>query len=173
MKFKQVNSTFIFSSIVFTAFFFFPQNAFAVCPVCTVAIGAGVGLSRYFGIDDVITGLWIGAFIVASALWLFNFLKAKSINFPYLKMLLLFLTFLVSVVPLYFGNFLNHPFNQIFGVDKIIFGISVGVVLFFISQKIDGSLRAKNNFKVYFPYQKVVIPLTILFVVSVFLYFFL
>ncbi len=29
----------------------------AVCPVCTVAIASGVGLCRYLGIDDLISGL--------------------------------------------------------------------------------------------------------------------
>ena len=40
---------------------FFAIPAKAICPVCTVAVGAGIGLSRWLGIDDSITGLWIGA----------------------------------------------------------------------------------------------------------------
>lgn len=36
-------------------------KAQAVCPVCTVAVGTGVGLSRWLGVDDTITGLWLGA----------------------------------------------------------------------------------------------------------------
>ena len=35
--------------------------AHAVCPVCTVAVGAGLGLAEWLGIDDSISGLWIGA----------------------------------------------------------------------------------------------------------------
>ena len=27
-------------------------KALAICPVCTVAVGAGIGLSRWLGIDD-------------------------------------------------------------------------------------------------------------------------
>jgi len=34
-----------------------PNFVFAQCPVCTVAIGVGVGLCRYLGIDDLITGI--------------------------------------------------------------------------------------------------------------------
>jgi hypothetical protein len=34
-----------------------PNFVLAQCPVCTVAIGVGVGLCRYLGIDDLITGL--------------------------------------------------------------------------------------------------------------------
>lgn len=42
-----------------------PNFVLAQCPVCTVAIGVGVGLCRYLGIDDLITGLWIGALLLA------------------------------------------------------------------------------------------------------------
>ncbi|HRZ29924.1 MAG TPA: hypothetical protein P5052_04275 [Candidatus Paceibacterota bacterium] len=34
-----------------------PFTSQAVCPVCTVAIASGVGLCRYLGIDDLISGL--------------------------------------------------------------------------------------------------------------------
>jgi hypothetical protein len=34
-----------------------PFMAKAVCPVCTIAIASGVGLCRYLGIDDLVSGL--------------------------------------------------------------------------------------------------------------------
>lgn len=34
-----------------------PQLTKATCPVCTVAIASGLGLCRYIGIDDVVSGL--------------------------------------------------------------------------------------------------------------------
>jgi hypothetical protein len=34
-----------------------------VCPVCTIAVAGGVGLCRYLGIDDLISGAWIGALL--------------------------------------------------------------------------------------------------------------
>jgi hypothetical protein len=34
-----------------------------VCPVCTIAVAGGVGLCRYLGIDDLISGSWIGALL--------------------------------------------------------------------------------------------------------------
>ena len=40
-------------------------DVLAICPLCTFAVGAGIGLTQYLGIDDVITGLWIGGFIVS------------------------------------------------------------------------------------------------------------
>jgi len=34
-----------------------PFVSYATCPVCTVAIASGLGLCRYIGIDDVVSGL--------------------------------------------------------------------------------------------------------------------
>ncbi|MBU2577676.1 hypothetical protein KKA69_02480 [Patescibacteria group bacterium] len=42
----------------------------AVYPVCTITVGAGLGISRWLGIDDSIPGLWIGGLILSSGLWL-------------------------------------------------------------------------------------------------------
>jgi len=42
---------------IFAISFLFAEKALAVCPICTVAVGAGVGLSRWLGIDDTIN--WI------------------------------------------------------------------------------------------------------------------
>ena len=49
-----------------------PGSAQAVCPLCVVAIGAGLGLSEYLGIDDTISGSWIGAMLIATAWWNIN-----------------------------------------------------------------------------------------------------
>ena len=72
------NNLKIFLFALLTILIFDLQKTFAVCPICTVAIGAGVGFTRYIGIDDTITGLWIGGFIVSSGLWLASFLKNKN-----------------------------------------------------------------------------------------------
>lgn len=45
----------IFPTIL--SFSFMPLIAKAVCPVCIVAVASGVGLCRFLGIDDAITGL--------------------------------------------------------------------------------------------------------------------
>ena len=47
----------------------------AHCPLCTTATIIGVGVTRSFGLDDSIVGVFVGAMIVSSALWLNNALK--------------------------------------------------------------------------------------------------
>jgi len=73
------------------------KSAFAVCPVCTVAVGAGLGLAEYFGIDDSISGLWIGALIVSMSIWTINWLNKKEIRFKGRK-ILIFLAFQVELI---------------------------------------------------------------------------
>ncbi|PIU03715.1 hypothetical protein COT44_01735 [Candidatus Shapirobacteria bacterium CG08_land_8_20_14_0_20_39_18] len=71
--------------IIFSLYLLSLTNAFAFCPVCTVAVGAGVGLSRWLGINDTITGLWIGGLTVSISAWTLNWLATKNKTFPYQK----------------------------------------------------------------------------------------
>jgi hypothetical protein len=53
-----MNSKKIFKILSSASFLtFLPFMAKAVCPVCTIAIASGVGLCRYLGIDDLVSGL--------------------------------------------------------------------------------------------------------------------
>jgi predicted Fe-Mo cluster-binding NifX family protein len=142
----------------------------AVCPVCTVAVGCGVGLSRYLGVDDLISGLWIGAFLFSSGLWLIDYLSKKGIKFAFRNFLILFFVYLLGFLSL--KDFIGHYSNKIFGLDKLIFGIILGTVVLIIAIFIDKVLRRRNQEKVYFPYQKVIIPLILLIISTLILYFF-
>src|SRR3989338_2455804 len=52
----------------------------AHCPLCTAATIVGVGVTRSLGWDDSIVGIFVGAMIVSSALWLNNILKKRNIG---------------------------------------------------------------------------------------------
>jgi len=64
------------------ALFAFPTPARAVCPICTVAVGAGLGISRWIGIDDSVTGVWVGGLILSSGLWMADWVKKKGWKIP-------------------------------------------------------------------------------------------
>ena len=68
-----------------------------VCPVCTVAVGAGVGILRGLGVDDVITGLWFGALIVSSIMWFINWLNKKNIHFLFRKILVIIIFYAIFI----------------------------------------------------------------------------
>src|SRR3989304_8183686 len=55
----------------------FPPAAEAVCPVCTIAVGAGLGISRALGIDDAVTSVWIGGLILSMSFWFIDWIGKK------------------------------------------------------------------------------------------------
>ncbi len=57
---KHIKFTKTLALSLATFLFLGANSAQAICPICTIAVGAGVGFSRYLGIDDTIAGLWIG-----------------------------------------------------------------------------------------------------------------
>ncbi len=146
------------------------NNAIAVCPVCTLAVGVGLGLSRWLKIDDLISGIWIGALIVSLTFWTDDFLKKKKINFKFSHLIILVIYLLLVILPLYFSGIIGHPLNTILGIDKLIFGTFLGIILFYLANYLNNYLKSKNNNKVYFAYQKVIIPVGILLISSLIIF---
>lgn len=160
------------TSILFLSAFLFAERALAVCPVCTVAVSACIGLSRWLGIDDMISGLWIGGLTVSLIAWTINWFDKKNIHFKGRKASIFAIYYLIIFVPLYFTEIIGHPLNKIWGIDKLVFGAIIGSILFFSGAKYYEYLKKKNGGKSYFPFQKVVMPIIPLLILSVILYFF-
>jgi hypothetical protein len=158
--------------IVSLMMFVFSQAASAVCPVCTVAVGAGVVGLREFGVSDVITGIWFGALIVSSILWMINWLERKKIRFIFRKIGISILFYILFVVPLYFWKvkgiqIVGAAGNTVLGIDKIVFGIIIGAILFILATMAHEFLKNKNEGRTLFPFQKVAVPVVILIVGSI------
>ena len=148
-----------------------PFSAKAVCPVCTVAVAAGVGLSRYLGIDDIISGLWIGGLIISLIIWTINWLNKKNIHFMGRKIIVIIGYYVLIIVPLYWGGIMGHELNKFWEIDKLLLGIIMGSIGFSFGAWVYYFLKAKNNGHAYFPFQKVVMPISPLIVLSVIFYF--
>jgi hypothetical protein len=142
----------------------------AVCPVCTVAVGIGVGVLREWGVDDLITGIWFGALIISSAAWFINWLNKKHIKFNMKEMIIVISFYLIFIVPLYFMKIMGLPGNTILGIDKIGFGVIIGSILFVLAVQSDGYMRKINEGKIFMPYQKVAIPMAYLAIISIITY---
>ncbi len=134
----------------------------AVCPLCTIAVGAGLGVSRWIGIDDAVTGIWIGGLIFSSGLWLADWIGKKKWNVPYPKTISILGFFLFVIPSLYWTHLIGLPKNTLWGIDKIMLGTSVGSIMFLIGVWLDQWLRTTNKGKVYIYYQKVIIPVLLL-----------
>jgi hypothetical protein len=156
--------------LAFLGIFFFSGKALAVCPICTIAVGAGVGLSRYLGIDDTITGLWIGGLIVSLTMWTINWLRKKEINFKGRNLLTVLGYYLLMIAPLYFSKIIGHPYNTIWGLDKLLFGIIAGSIFFFLGAWSYDLIKKKRG-RAHFPFQKIVMPILPLIIFSIIFYF--
>ncbi len=153
------------------SFWFFPKRVLAVCPVCTVAVGAGVGLCRFLGIDDTISGVWIGGLIWSSGWWLADFLRKKEIKIKGLEFWATVFFFLVVLGSLYWSKMIGITGNTLWGVDKIILGVLGGSLAFGLGVKMDGWLRKMNNGEVFIYFQKVILPVFWLAVLSLIFYY--
>jgi len=162
-----------FLPILFLAAFFGVQPAAAVCPICTIAVGAGVGLSRWLGIDDAIAGLWIGGLTVSLIAWTINWLEKKNYRFPGRNWLTAVAYYLMVIVPLYFTGLIDHPWNTICacGADKLLLGIVAGSLGFWTGAEWYYFLKNRNGGRANFLFQKVVMPVAPLAILSLIFYF--
>lgn len=167
MKHKALN-IFIFLTIFS---FLWTSAAQAICPVCTIAVGAGVGFSRYLGIDDTISGLWIGGLTVSVIIWTINWLDKKNIHFKGRKIIIIMGYYALIIVPLYFMKNVWHPLNTLWGINKLLLGIILGGIFFLGGVKYYDYLKKKNEGRAHFPFQKVAMPVGTLLVLSLIFYF--
>jgi hypothetical protein len=122
----------LFISLGLISAIFLSPAAQAMCPICTIAAAGGVELSRYLGIDDTITGLWIGGLTVSLILWTENYLDRKNIRFKGRIFADILFYLLLIIVPLYYMKVIGQSVNalQFLGMDKLAFGIIAGAVSF-------------------------------------------
>jgi len=160
-------------SFLLTAFLL-PAKVQAVCPVCTVAVGAGLGFSRLLGIDDSVSGLWIGALIISSGLWTASWFGkrkfGRGLSPKWAQVIFITLFYLLILLPLNWMGIFSLPNNTLVGLDKIIFGVIAGSLVFFLGVLADKILRQLNQGKVYIYYQKVILPVLFLSLTSFVLY---
>ena len=141
-------------------------SAIAVCPICTVAVGAGVGVLRTWGVDDLITSLWFGALVVSSIAWTLNVLHKRGwlTNARAAWVAIGFLAIFIGPLP--FMGVMGVLGNAVYGIDKFLIGTILGMIVFLLAVRADKYLRSINEEKVLVPYQKVIIPVVFLTIIS-------
>ena len=164
------NKKIILLGIILLGLFFAYTIYAQPCPVCVVAIGAGLGFSRWFGIDDVISSIWIGAFMVSLISWTLIFMRKKNWNFHDDGIIITLSCIALTYIPLYYAGIVGHSENQIWGIDKIIFGSFTGGFMVYVGHWLHAYLKKINNNKSFFNYQRVVVPVTVLLLTSIILW---
>jgi hypothetical protein len=147
-------------------------KAWAVCPICVVTVAGGIELSRLLKIDDLITGLWIGGLIVSLIYWTIDVLNKKNINFKAKNLIVILGWYLMTYLGLYFSNIKSPTISGFWGfLDRLGLGTIIGSIAFWFGVEFHNYLKEKNNGKVYFPFQKVVVPVGVILILSLIFYF--
>jgi len=145
----------------------------AVCPVCTIAIGAGLEGMRMLGVKDIITGIWAGGLTVSLIGWTANYMRKHNVKniIWYVLNVLVYVALLMGV---YFVP-VDNPIvkwwdNCMWGMDQFLLGIIVGAATFILMEVWYVHIKKNNGGHAKFPFQKVVMPFAgLLFMTVVFL----
>lgn len=153
-----------------------PAFAHAICPVCTIAVGVGVGISRKYGVDDTISGLWVGGLLVSVTFWTINYFNRKKINFWGRNFFTAVFYYAITLVPMYQKNIISQKlfgdhFQTLWGIDRLLLGIIFGSFFFLLGALSYQYLKRRNNNHAYFPFQKIVMPVSPLIILSFVFYF--
>lgn len=133
----------------------FITPVYAQCPICIVTVGGGMLLAKKLGVDDLLVSIWISALNTAIAFWLAPKLKLKWLkNGPFLSVLFLIFT----LTYFQFTGQTGHLSNRILGIDKILFGQTLGLLVMFFGNWLYAFTKKKNGGKTIFPYARVVFP---------------
>ena len=129
-----------------------------MCQICTLAVGAGLGLSRWLGVDDLVSGVWVGGFILSSSLWFYSWLSKKypKLHTTFYMLLTTTSIYTLSLVSLAWTGIL---------INKLVVGIVIGSLAFLFGIGTDKKIR-KIKGKQLFNFQKVIIPISFLVVAS-------
>jgi hypothetical protein len=148
-------------------------SAYAVCPICTIAVGAGLGLSRWLGIDDAITGIWIGGLVVSMIAWTESLLDAHNVRVKGRAYLTTLAYLAFTILPLYWTGIIGDPQNAAgpYGLDKLLWGIVAGAAAFWCGASWYFYLKERNGGHAHFPFQKVVMPIAPLLVLTLVFHF--
>lgn len=139
----------------------FATAAEAVCPVCTIAIGAGLEGMRILGVKDVLTGIWAGGLTVSLIGWTANYMKKHNVkgSFWYILNVLVYTALLGAVYFVPRGNpVVKWWENCMWGMDQFLLGSLVGAVVFILMELWYAHIKRKNGGHALFPFQKVVMP---------------
>lgn len=160
----------IFLIVLFSLFIlnfsFFAQPASAHCPLCVAGAAIGITLTRWIGVDDSITGVWVAALMGAMSFWFYSWLIGKKIKqvekYKVVLKPLIYILVFASTLWSFYKFQLIIRMTQIFGFDKLTFGMLTGGILFYLIDMI--------KLKHYFNYQKIVISLGSMTILSLLIY---
>lgn len=138
------------------------------CAVCTIAVGASLEIARHFGVDDSVIGVWAGAFLTLIGFWTIKWFDHKGWNFKGRDALLIFVS--VAMIGFMYVSELKYDPQAIliFYLDPFLFSTILGALVLIFSSEFYQWMKARNGGHAHFPFEKVVVPVLALTLVSVY-----
>lgn len=138
-----------------------------MCPICVIATGAGVGIAHRLGIDDSIVGLWCGGLLAGFLLWLLAWARRYSWYTYERELWFILVYYAINLVPVWF--FIARHACPI-SICKFLAGFILGSFVFYALACAINCSKKRRHGRVFFPFQKVLIPVIVLTFLSVVLY---
>ena len=145
--------------------------AHAVCPVCTVAVGAGLEGARLLGVDDVITGIWAGGLTLSLFFWTAGWLRKRGVNSLLWQIVVPFVVCYGLLAMVYLMPSVEYGVHTLWGIDRFLLGTIVGTFAFYFGARWYMKIKRANGGHAKFAFQKVVVPLSFLMVATVVFWF--
>ncbi len=137
------------------------------CAVCTVAVGASLEVARRYGVDDAVVGVWAGALLALLGYWLILWFDKKGWNFAGRNLLLMALS-IGSIGFMYLDMPYSPQTIACFYMDPLLFSTLLGALVFIYVSKFYQWLKQKNGGHAHFPFEKVVLPVLALALLSIY-----
>jgi len=80
------------------------------------------------------------------------------------------LFYAVTILSLYWMKFIGYECTKIWGIDKLLVGMAAGSIALYVGVVLSDMLKKRRGEKVYFKFQKVVIPILFLLIPSIIFY---
>lgn len=142
------------------------------CAVCTVAVGASLEIARQLGVDDSVVGVWAGAFLALLGFWLIKWFDKKNINFWGRD----FISVWGSVAMIGFMYVSKMPYSPnailFLYMDPFLFSVIAGALVLIYASKFYQWMKVRNGGHAHFPFEKVVVPVLALVILSVVFYYY-
>ncbi len=149
-----------------------PMKAMAnpACPICTIAVGASLGIAREMGLSDNIVGLWAGALFTLLGYWLIKWFEKKNWNFFGRDIILIALS--ISMIGFIYIKDIIYtpiPIMYIFYLDAFLFSTLLGALIVIVTSNLYTYMKIKNGGRSHFPFEKVLLPVIALILASLYL----
>jgi hypothetical protein len=148
-----------------------PIKAYAICQVvCPIVVASTLTLMEKYGIDNIISGLWIGGALVLCSVITIDWLRKWKYHWA-INVGVFALFYVGTFLPLYFQHIIGNPLKEIWGMDKTLFGVISGSIFFYLGDWWYRIIKEKNGGHAWFPFQKAIWPILPIAVLSLIFYY--